>query len=117
MAEQPTAPTPIVVNPSPLAAQAMSAVRIIVMVLTALAAVAGFARTRDLAGFIVYMQSQEFLTVLAVIIGVGTFAWSQINKRRQHAEMVTVAQAAPDSVAIVQTLPPGPAPKRKGASR
>lgn len=96
-------PTPIVVNPNPLGAQALSAARVVVMIIASLAAIMGFVRTRDLAGLIVYLQSDAFLPVLATLIGIATFVWSQIKTRRERARLVVAADAAPNNIARVQS--------------
>ena len=94
--------TPIIVNPSPLGAQATSAIRVVVMVLSAVTVIMGFVATRDLAGLIVYLQSADFVTVAAAIIGIATFIWSQLKTRHDRATLVVAADAAPDKVAQVQ---------------
>lgn len=98
MAEQ----APIVVNPSPLGAQAMSAARVAVMIMAAGAAIMGFLDRGDLAGLILYLQSDGFVPALAAVIGCATFVWSQIKTRRDRAKLVIAAQAAPDAVARVE---------------
>jgi hypothetical protein len=113
------APTPIIVNPSPVGAQAISAVRVVVMILAASTAIMGFVGTRDLVGLILYLQSDAFLPVLASLIGIGTFIWSQLKTRNQRATEVVLAEAAPNSVAQVQTqsTPPTPSPPKRRKPR
>ncbi len=54
------------------AASALRSVLLIVSVMTALTTIAG---KRDLAGFIVYVQSSGFLQTLSIVVSMVTFVW------------------------------------------
>lgn len=103
MSDLPVVETPIVVNPSPISAQALSAARVAVMIVAAITSVMGFLDRGDLAGLILYLQSDAFLPALAALIGLATFVWSQIRTRREQAKKVIMADAAPNNIARVET--------------
>lgn len=103
MTEQNTQP-PITVSSSPIADQAASAVRTLLLVLSVVTALAGFFSKRDLAGFVAYVQSSDFITALALLIGAVTFAWGQWKTRHRAKQLANVAAdpRVPDSVISIK---------------
>jgi hypothetical protein len=94
----------IVVNPSPATDQAASALRTVLLVISAVTAITTLASKRDLAGFIVYVQSNDFLQVVSIIATAATFGWSQWKTRHRAKQLAAVAAdpRVPDSVATLK---------------
>ena len=105
MTEKTEAPG-IVVNASPAADQIAAAVRTLILVISVITALAALASKRDLAGFIVYAQSSEFLQAASVAIGIGTFIWGQAKTRYRAKQLAAIAgdDRVPDAVASVKGL-------------
>ncbi len=82
---------PIAVNASPVNDQVASLIRTLLLLIGAVTALAGFIAKRDLAGFITYVQSSEFLQVAGVLLTAGTFAWGQWKTRHRAKQLATVA--------------------------
>lgn len=103
MSEQNEIP-PISVNASPATDQAASAVRTLLLVVSVGTALAGFLSKRDLAGFIAYAQSSDFLSIVALLVGGATFAWGQWKTRHRAKQLATIAAdpRTPDSVAMIK---------------
>lgn len=81
---------PVEVPASPAADQLTSAFRAVLMALGGWAVGKGW-------------LTEELATALAtVILLVWPLVWSQLKARSTHAKLVTVASAAPDSVAVVK---------------
>lgn len=99
---------PITVNASPATDQATSAVRTVLLIFSVVTALAGFFSKRDLAGFIAYVQSSDFITALALLIGAATFAWGQWKTRHRAKQLATIAAdpRTPDSVATIKGAQP-----------
>lgn len=97
----------IIVNASPAVDQAQSAIRTVLLVVSAVTAIATLASKRDLAGFILYVQSNEFLQVASIIVTAGTFAWSQWKARHRAKQLAAVAAdpRVPDAVATLKGQP------------
>lgn len=117
----PAAPEqPIQVQPSPIAAQAASTVRVVVLIVTGAAAIIGFLSKRDIAGLVAYLQSDGAVPAIATVIAAATYVWGQWKLRHERAKLVVAAAAAPDDVAVVvqparvaqpgRPLAPPPAP-------
>lgn len=81
---------PPITAPVPANDQAMSAVRTIILSVSVITAFAGFLSKRDLAGFIVYVQSNDFLAWLAGITAAGTIWWSQWRTRHRAKQIVAI---------------------------
>jgi hypothetical protein len=81
---------PPITAPSPGGDQALSAVRTIVLSISVITAFSGFLSKRDLAGFIVYIQSNDFLAWLAMAIGIGSVWWGQIKIRHRAKQIVAI---------------------------
>lgn len=99
-------PDPIVINRSATGAMIAAGVRVVIVLLSGLAAVLGFIGHRDLAGLVGYLQSESFVPVAAAIVAVGTFLASQWSTWRKHRDAVTTGDAAPNKVAVVVGSPP-----------
>ena len=81
---------PPITAPSPGNDQAFAAVRTVILTISVLTAFAGFLSKRDLAGFIVYIQSNEFLAWLAMVIGAATVTWGQWKIRHRAKQIVAI---------------------------
>lgn len=81
---------PPIVAPAPGMDQAESAVRTLILAISVITAVAGFVAKRDLAGFIVYVQSNDFLAFLALAIGGATVWWAQWKSRHRAKQLVAI---------------------------
>jgi hypothetical protein len=94
----------IVVNPSPTTDQAQSAIRTVLLVVSAITAITTLASKRDLAGFIVYVQSSDFLQVASIVATAVTFAWGQWKTRHRAKQLAAVAAdpRVPDAVATLK---------------
>lgn len=99
--DQPTE-TPVVVNPSPVADQVGTIMRDLALILAALPALLAVLGTRDVKQIVGFLSSTEFAPVLGVLVTGGVLLWRQLIARRAKAELVTVATAAPDSVAVIK---------------
>lgn len=96
---------PIVVNPNPAKDQIATATRDVALLLAALPALIALLGKRDVIGIVNYLASAEGSTVLGMLVAAGVVAWRQIIARRKKAELVTVAEAAPNRVAVVEAKP------------
>lgn len=105
--------TPVVVNPSAAGDQITSALRTLVVLIGGVAAIVGFLGKRDLAGLVTYLQTGAFVPIMGAAGAVLAFLYGQWKTIMRKRQLVTVAAAAPDSVAIVQQ-PPAPARKQAG---
>lgn len=96
--------TPIAVNASPVPDQAASAVRSVLLVVSVITALTTIASKRDLAGFIVYVQSSEFLQALSFVVSIATFAWGQWKIRHRAKQLAKIAgdDRVPDAVASIK---------------
>lgn len=97
--------TPIVVDPSPVTSQVYTGLRDIAILLSGCTALLGFVSKHDLAGAIGWLQSNAAIPFVATCIAIGTFAFRQWKARQDKAEKVVLAQAAPNSVAVVTGEP------------
>lgn len=94
---------PIVINPSPAADQGGAATRDFLLIISVLPAAIAVLGTRDVKQIVDFISSAQFAPVLGLIIGAGTLAWRQIVTRNKKKESVTIAEAAPNSAAVVMT--------------
>lgn len=95
---------PIAVNASPVPDQAASALRTVLLIVSVITALTTIASKRDLAGFIVYVQSSEFLQALSIVASIATFAWGQWKIRHRAKQLATIAgdKRVPDEVAALK---------------
>ncbi|MET0363014.1 MAG: hypothetical protein ABW169_00030 [Sphingobium sp.] len=96
-----TEQTPIVVNPSPVKDQVMTATRDITLILAAIPALIALLGKRDVIGIVNYLASAEGSAVLGMLVAAGVVVWRQLLARRANAKLQIVAEAAPNRVAIV----------------
>ncbi|MGY2732407.1 hypothetical protein [Sphingomonas sp. UYP23] len=104
MTEQNTSP-PIVAERSPARDQVESAVRSVLLVISVVTAIAGFVSKHDLTGFVVFMQSSDFLAALAALTGAATFVWGQWKARHRSKQLAAIAAdpRVPDAVATIKS--------------
>lgn len=102
MSQQP----PIVVNPSSVGEQISAGIRTMTVLAGGIAAILGFLGKRDVVGLVAYMQTGAFLPVAGAIAATGAFLYGQWKTIMRKRQMVRVAEAAPDRVAVVQTKEP-----------
>ncbi len=95
-------PAQIVVNPSPAGDQAATATRDVLLILAALPAFIALLGKRDVIQVVNFLSSVDGLPIVSLIIVPGVIAWRQWLARRNKARMVTVAEAAPNRVAVVK---------------
>ena len=62
----------------------------------------GFARSKDIAGLVAYAQSDAVLPFLTALAALGLMAWAAAQVILNKRVLVKVANAAPDSVAVVK---------------
>jgi len=96
-----TEETPIVVNPSPVKDQVMTATRDVALILAAIPALIALLGKRDVIGIVNYLASAEGSAVLGMLVAAGVVIWRQLLARRANAKLKIVAEAAPNRVAIV----------------
>jgi hypothetical protein len=97
-----TPPNPITVPATPTSDQVGTLSRdflLIVGVLPALLAVLG---TRDVTKIVAFLSSSAFAPVLGLVLTAGVVGFRQWKARRTHAESVKMANASPNSVAVVK---------------
>lgn len=82
--------TPIVVNPNPVPAQVWIAVRDVLKIGGGLLVARGV------------VSDAELETILGALLIIGPVVWSQIRARRDREKLTVVAEAAPNSVAVVK---------------
>jgi len=100
---------PVVVNPSAVPAVAGTLIRDLVVILAAIPIVVRLIGARDLRGLLDWMQSSDGALVVTIVAPLIASGWRAWRAKRKKAELVTVARAAPDSVAIVTAPTPPPA--------
>jgi len=100
---------PIIVNPSAVPVVANTVVRDIAIVAAAFPILVKLIGARDLTGILQWLQSSDGATVLAIVVPVVLTWWRTRRNLRAKAEAVTVAESAPNSVAIVTQPSPPPA--------
>lgn len=95
---------PIEVSASPMGDQIASALRVVVLCISVITALAGLVAKRDLAGFILYVQSSDFIAFSAFVVGGATFAWGQWKTRHRAKQLTTITAdpRTPDAVAVLK---------------
>jgi hypothetical protein len=94
--------TPITVSATPAPDQIAAGVRSIVLVISAVTALAGLVSKHDLAGLIAYVQSSDFITAAGIAIAAGSFVWGQIKTRKRAVQLATMATILPDTIATTK---------------
>lgn len=97
-----TVDTPIVVNPNATPDVAKTVMRDIAIVAAAFPILVKLIGARDLNGLLHWLQSSDGATVLAIVVPAVLSAWRGWQTRQRKAALVTVAEAAPNSVAIIK---------------
>ena len=92
---------PIVVNPSATSDMITTAIRQLALVFGGFVTIAGFFHGHSLRAVVTWATSDDFGPFLTAILTVFAFAWGQFRTWRNKRRMVTAANAAPDSVAVV----------------
>jgi hypothetical protein len=90
------------INPSAIATHVPILIRQVLLVVGGVIAAVGFLSRRDMAGLWAYLQTDDFMTVAATAATLGTLAYGQWR-------LVTIADSAPDEVAVVTAPTPPPA--------
>lgn len=96
------ADTPIVVNPSPAAEQISAGIRTLIVLVGGISAIIGLLGKHDILGLVVYLQSSAAVPVVGAAGAVGAFLYGQWKTIVRKREAVTIAAAAPDSVAVIK---------------
>jgi hypothetical protein len=96
---------PIEVDPRLWIKQPATGMRDIGLIVAFVTALLGFAGQHNLNGAIGYLHSTQAIPAVSLLGGLAIFAWRQWSARRQQAVKVTLAEAAPDNVAVVKTSP------------
>jgi len=96
------------INPSAIRTLILMLIRVVAIVCTALGVIIAFVRTKDLAGLINWIKSEDFLQFLAALGLLASFAasvWTTLSRKWRE---VYLAHHVPDKIAIV--VAPSPAP-------
>lgn len=93
---------PIEVPASAVSSQSGTAVRDILLVVSALPALLAVLGQKDLQAVVRFLGSTEFAPALGVLVTAGVFGWRQWLARKKHAEAVAMAQSAANHVAVVK---------------
>lgn len=91
MAEEPEVTTPIVVPATSTTGELEATIRQLIQLTGGVLLAYGV------------IDQQKWAAISALLPVLGSIAWSIWRVRRNHAKLLTVAEAAPDSVATVQT--------------
>jgi len=97
-----TQDTPIVVNPSLSATAGGTILRDMLVIVAALPILVKLIGARDLRGILDWLASNDGATVLAVIVPLAVSGWRAWRATKQKTKLVTLAEAAPDSMAVVK---------------
>lgn len=97
-----TVDTPIVVNPNSTPDVTKTVLHDVAIVAAAFPILVKLVGARDLTGLLQWLQSSDGATVLAIIVPAVLAAWRGWRTRQRKAALVTMAQAAPNNVAIVK---------------
>lgn len=100
-----TVQTPIVVNPSTVPDVTGTVLRDIAIVAAAFPIVVKLVGARDLTGLLQWLQSSDGATVMAIVLPLIVSGWRAWQNRARKTALVTVAEAAPNTVAIVKGTP------------
>lgn len=112
MTDPATPPPPLsaqlVINPSVVRTLAINVSLALSIVVTTLATLAGFVSNRDLAGWIVWVKSEDFVSFLGAIgllATLGAYVWRSLTRKWRE---VYLARHVKDEVAVVKTPSPPP---------
>ena len=95
---------PIVVPATPGPDVIAASVRLLVMAIGVVTAFAGFVSKRDLAGFITYIQSSDFLAAAGGISAAVAAIWALLKTQHRSIQLTNTAKnpLVPDSVIKVE---------------
>lgn len=92
---------PIVVEPSAKGAMVLTGLRQTALIVGGTVSILGMVRGHDVQGLVEYVQSDTFATAFAAVLTAGTVVYGQLRELKRKVEAVTMAQAAPDDVAVI----------------
>lgn len=95
--------TPIIVPTTPVAAQASTLTRDLLILVAALPGLLAVLGTRDLLKVIAYIQSVEFAPALGVIVLTLVAIWRQIIARRETAKLQIMNQWTPSAISMTKS--------------
>lgn len=93
---------PIEVSKSLVTSQLAAGTRVLIILLSGATAIMGFVGTRDLAGFILWVQGTNGVAFIAAAVSIGTFLASQLATRKNKAEKIVLADAVDNSIGYVK---------------
>lgn len=99
---------PYQINPSALATHAPVLLRQLLLVAGGAATAIGFLSGHDLRGLWLWLHTEEFAAVFAAAVPFATIAYGQWRAHTDRVRLVTITEAAPDSVAVVTNTSPPP---------
>jgi hypothetical protein len=91
-----------VVNPSTVLAVVKTAGSLLAFAVLFFGTVMRFLSARDLAGLFVYLQQNDTIAGLTMLATAGWFVWRNLAAYWRKQRDVEIAQAAPNSVAVVK---------------
>ena len=97
-----TVDTPIVVNPNATPDVAKTVLRDVAIVAAAFPILVKLIGARDLNGLLHWLQSSDGATVLAIVVPALLAAWRGRSTLFRKRILVTVAESASNSVAVVK---------------
>lgn len=80
--------------------------RVLVVLFTLGASMLAFIKTRDLAGLIQFVKTNDVVSALTTAIGLATLAYGMFKTWNNKRKLITTAAAAPNTVATVTTTAP-----------
>jgi len=98
----------LTINPSAVRSVALMLIRVLLIVITALGTLLAFVKTRDLAGLINWIKSEDFvafLTALGLLASFGSSVWVTLSRKWRE---VYLARNVDDRIAVVVEPVPGP---------
>ena len=98
----------IKVDPSAIRALLLMLVRVVGIVVTAIGTLTAFVHTRDLAGFINWIKSEDFvgfITALLTVASIGATAWRTLSRKWRE---VYLTRHVDDKIAVLTKPSPPP---------
>lgn len=92
---------PIEVNPSPVKDQVATFLRDMGVILAVIPTFLALFGRSDLVWIVNLLAREDVVQAIGVVVGVAILVYRQFHARRAKAKLFTVAEAAPNSVAIV----------------
>lgn len=94
-------PQPIEVKDSTVAEQTGSGLRDLTLILAALPVLVTLFGKGDVQAIVNYLASNEGIAFVGALVAIGTVIWRQFIARKNKHQLVKVADAADDRVAVV----------------